>query len=107
VSARLEPIEEWVDVVSAARLVDRHPETIRRWIWSGRLTARRQGRRMLVARSHLGAVAGRDGSLLAWATRVSATRLRAETPSARQTAADLILSDRRRRSEVEQNDAGR
>ena len=40
-------------VREAADYAGRTAETIRRWIWSGRLTARRQGNRLLIARRDL------------------------------------------------------
>jgi len=45
-----------IDVRHAAVLVGRHPETIRRWVWSGRLAAQRRGRRLLVERSEVQSV---------------------------------------------------
>ncbi len=39
--------EDLLDVRRAAALAGRHPETVRRWVWSGRLAARRQGNRLL------------------------------------------------------------
>jgi hypothetical protein len=41
---------DMIDVRCAAALVRRHPETVRRWVWSGRLAAQRQGNRLLMAR---------------------------------------------------------
>ena len=38
---------DFVDVRQAAALIGRHPETIRRWVWSGRIAARRRGNRLL------------------------------------------------------------
>jgi excisionase family DNA binding protein len=40
-------------VDEAARRVRRHPETIRRWIWSGRLRSTRIGNRHLISESDL------------------------------------------------------
>jgi excisionase family DNA binding protein len=65
---------EMVDVRRAAQLVRRTPETVRRWIWSGRLPAVRRGNRLLVARQALddltssrATTAGPELSLRAWA----------------------------------------
>jgi len=40
-------------VVEAARRTGRHPETIRRWIWSGRIHAEKVGGRHLIPESEL------------------------------------------------------
>ncbi|MGH2707129.1 MAG: helix-turn-helix domain-containing protein [Actinomycetota bacterium] len=91
-----------LDVRAAARLVKRSPETIRRWIWSGRLPARRRGNRLLVSRDDLTALVRQRGndpalSLSEWA---AAARLALDQSAcrARGSAADLILEDRRHRS---------
>jgi len=49
-----------IDVRQAVVLVGRHPETIRRWIWSGRLAGQRRGRRLFVVTREVRAVAGQD-----------------------------------------------
>jgi excisionase family DNA binding protein len=86
-------------VRDAADEVGRTPETIRRWVWSGRLPASKRGNRLTVARDDLERVAGRASrpDLAAWLDQVEAQRaggVRAGTRS----AADLVLADRRRRS---------
>lgn len=40
-------------VTEAARRTGRHPETIRRWIWSGRLRAEKVAGRHLIAEAEL------------------------------------------------------
>ena len=50
-----------VDVKEASSIVGRTPETVRRWIWSGRLSAQRDGRRLLVSRDDLLRLVGVDG----------------------------------------------
>jgi len=40
-------------VAEAARRTGRHPETIRRWIWSGRIRAEKVGGRHLIPESEL------------------------------------------------------
>ncbi|HWP64049.1 MAG TPA: helix-turn-helix domain-containing protein [Candidatus Binatia bacterium] len=91
---------ELIDVRRAAALVGRHPETIRRWVWSGRLPAARSGRRLLVAASEvrrLGRSVGPLGSLAEWLDlRRSSERLLAASGSGRG-AADIVIEDRRRR----------
>jgi excisionase family DNA binding protein len=99
-NARLEQRDDLVDVLTAARLVDRNPETVRRWIRSGRLTVARQGRQFLVALADVEAVAGRSGragTLQAWAELATAARHGAGRSALHQTAADLVISDRRGR----------
>jgi predicted site-specific integrase-resolvase len=85
-----------LDVRSAAALVGRHPETVRRWVWTGRLPSRREGNRMIVMREDVQAVAGRRRSpnLAEWARRASAVRGAGSAAS----AADLVIEDRARRS---------
>ena len=77
----------------AAEYVGRTPETVRRWVWSGRVSAIRQGHRLLIPRSDLdSSVRERDEvrlSLRDWAATVP----RADTASA-ASAADLVLEDR-------------
>jgi hypothetical protein len=81
---------EMVDVREAAAIVHRSPETIRRWIWSGRVVARRQGNRLLIARRDLtgGAPLPQAPSLAEWERRLPSA---AATPG---SAADLVLADR-------------
>jgi len=92
---------EMLDVRETARLAGRTPETVRRWIWSGRLTARRHGSKLLVARQAVeDLVHDRPTSagmtLSAWARAVEEQRragaLGATSPTA--SAADLVLEDR-------------
>lgn len=90
-----------LDVREAARLARRTPETVRRWIWSGRLPARRHGNKLLVTRADLNDLLGpRHGddrmTLADWLTRQAAVRRsgvlgRSNTGA---SAADLILADR-------------
>ena len=96
-----ETADELIDVGRAASLVGRHPETVRRWVWSGRLSARRRGRRLLVARSEVQALAGQDAvasSLRDWADRVRAARGSMSAAGSGRTAADLVIEDRSQRS---------
>lgn len=103
--------EDLIDVRGAAALVGRHPETIRRWVWSGRLAARRQGRRLLMARADLEAVAASEGrtlaSLAAWADRARAAREAAGTKGPGASAAELVIEDRAQRSGQGDVSAGR
>ena len=88
---------EVLDVREAAAYVSRTPETVRRWIWSGRLPASRRGNRLLVRRSDLDALSGgsvKDAlSLAEWAA------LLPSSGSGRAgSALDLLLEDRERRA---------
>lgn len=96
---------EMLGVREAAALARRTPETIRRWIWSGKLSARRNGNRLFVAKDDIerlvvvASATDAPRSLRAWATEVAASRAGRSGVS----AADLILDDRRERN----GDAGR
>ena len=89
-----------LDVRRAAALAGRHPETVRRWVWSGRIGARREGGRLLVARGDVEALAGagRTLSLAAWAEQARNARKGAGADGSRATAADLVIEDRAGRS---------
>lgn len=93
--------EEVVDVRRAAVLVGRHPETVRRWVWSGRLAARRQGNRLLMSRAEVEAAATGVGAavgLAAWAERARAAREAAGAGGSGRSAAELVIEDRADRS---------
>jgi len=100
-----------LDVQRAAALVGRHPETVRRWVWSGRLAARRQGNRLLIARADVEALAEIGGRLLttlaAWADHARMARDAARAQGSGRSAADLVLADRAHRSPVGGPRAGR
>jgi excisionase family DNA binding protein len=95
--------EEMVDVRGAARLVGRHPETVRRWVWSGRLHARREGNRLLLRRADVEALAASQGTrpltLAQWGARARAVRASGRGKGLGGSAADLVLEDRRARSQ--------
>jgi len=97
-----------IDVRGAAALVRRHPETVRRWVWSGRLAARREGNRLLMARADVEAIAAREGrtltSLATWAVRARAAREATGARASGSSAAELVIEDRAQRS---QSRAGR
>ena len=101
---------ELLEVRRAAALVGRHPETVRRWVWSGRLAARRSGHRLLVARDDLEALARHEGfvpTLAEWADRVGALRGRPGRGGSGGSAADLVIEDRAGRSGEGAAHAGR
>jgi excisionase family DNA binding protein len=95
-------------VRDAAEEVGRTPETIRRWVWSGRLPASKRGNRLTVARDDLERVASRASrsDLMAWVDQVEAQKA-GEAPAETRSAADLVLADRRRRSSSDPRHAGR
>jgi excisionase family DNA binding protein len=90
-----------LDVVAAAAVAGRSTETVRRWVWSGRLRARKHGNKLLIARSDLDRLLGSSGiaaamSLADWVAAVESSGLKKGLRGA--TAADLILEERRLRS---------
>lgn len=86
-----------VDVREASRLAGRTPETVRRWVWSGRVDAVKQGNRLLLVRDQIptrdpatdGTGAGM--TLRAWAADMAAAPARGRRGG---TASDLVLADR-------------
>jgi len=102
---------DMVDVRCAAALVRRHPETVRRWVWSGRLAAQRQGNRLFMARADVEALAASDGrtltSLGEWADRARAAREAVEAGGSGSSAAQLVIEDRARRSPADEDPARR
>ncbi|MDQ3676735.1 MAG: helix-turn-helix domain-containing protein [Actinomycetota bacterium] len=102
---------DMIDVRDAAALVRRHPETVRRWVWSGRLAAQRQGNRLLMARADVEAIAAREGraltSLAAWVDRARAAREAAGARASGSSAAELVIDDRTQRSWPAEARAGR
>jgi excisionase family DNA binding protein len=81
---------EVLPVREAAAYAGRTAETVRRWVWSGRLPARRHGNRLLVARRDLDALlqapAAEALSLREWAAQLP--------QGSGRSAADLVLADR-------------
>jgi excisionase family DNA binding protein len=102
-----------LSIRQAAALVHRTPETVRRWVWSGRLPAQRDGRRLLVARADLvRLVAGpivEITDLAQWHLQaVDQARRSSRAPEAPASAMDLIVEDRQtRHGPVPAGDAGR
>lgn len=92
--------EQLIDVRRAAALIGRHPETIRRWIWAGRLIAVRRGRRLFVASSDVQRLAGpADLRLDLWSWRELRRRTALSgVPGSSRSAADLVIEDRRVRA---------
>jgi excisionase family DNA binding protein len=95
-------------VRGAAQRVGRAPETIRRWIWSGKLRARKRGNVYYVREGELDAVAAgsavrsdqpaRPGSTLSdWVREVEQWHSRSGF-SNRGSAVELLLEDRAERA---------
>ncbi|MHB1502296.1 MAG: helix-turn-helix domain-containing protein [Candidatus Dormibacteria bacterium] len=92
-------VDDRLNVREAALLVSRSPETIRRWVWSGALSVKRDGRRLLVSRQEVRALADEHGhssglTLPEWAEAARRAMVAAEV-SRPESAADLVLLDRR------------
>ena len=90
-----------VDVAAAAVIAGRSTETVRRWVWSGRLRAHKRGKKLLIARSDLERLLGSTGargkpSLAEWLAVLERSGLKSGAGA--RTAADLVLEDRRTRS---------
>lgn len=95
---------EMLDVREAAAQVRRTPETVRRWVWSGRLASRRSGNRLLVARADVErlsegmapSLSARAAGLQQW---VEEARRQVWTGGRTgASAADLVLHDREERA---------
>lgn len=91
---------EMLDVQEAAALVHRTPETVRRWVWSGRLPGVKKGQKLFVPRRDVLAATGAEQApprdrptLRAWAEAVAQSQGTGNRPTAR----DLVLDDRARR----------
>jgi excisionase family DNA binding protein len=95
-------------VRAAAQRVGRAPETIRRWIWSGKLRARKRGNVYYVREGELDAVAGgspassqvlpRSGPTLSdWVREVEQWHSGSDFPR-RGSAVELLLEDRAERA---------
>lgn len=102
--------DELIGVREAAKLAARHPETVRRWVWSGRLPARRRGNRLLVARRDVLELARPEGrevlSVAAWARRAEAALRQSAGVDETGSAADLVIEGRERRTEADARRAG-
>jgi excisionase family DNA binding protein len=93
---------EMIDVREAATLAQRSQETVRRWVWSGRVRARKEGNRLLIRRDDVRRLAGQDdkGSIAPSSTLAEwRDELSRDSRSGSGTAADLVIDDRRTRSE--------
>ena len=91
-----------VDVITAASVAGRSAETVRRWVWSGRLRAHKRGNKLLIDRSDLerflrSSGARRNLTLAEWLDALKKSGLKSGAGAT--SAADLVLADRRARSE--------
>ncbi len=91
-----------LDVIAAASVAGRSAETVRRWVWSGRLRAHKRGNKLMIDRSDLERLlessAGRKSLTLAqWLESLERSALKSGATA--QSAADLVLADRHARSE--------
>ena len=92
--------DQWVTVREAAAVLGRNAETVRRWVWSGKVRARKVGPRLMLARGDLdkaGHGPARSLTLSAWIAERDQERQLA-TARRGSSAADLVIEDRRRRS---------
>ena len=92
---------EEIDVLQAAALAGRSAETIRRWVWSGRLKAHKRGNKLLIGRAQLDEVMSSAGigetrTIEEWLAELQ--RSGVKRGASEQSAADLVLDDRRERS---------
>ncbi len=95
------PAGEQLDIAAAASVAGRWAETVRRWVWSGRLRAHKRGNKLLIARSDLDRLLSARGisrtmSLADWVAAIESSGLKEGRSGA--SAADLVLEERRRRS---------
>lgn len=91
---------EMVDVREAARLASRSPETIRRWVWAGKVHAVKYGTKLLIPRREVepadaADVAERASGMtfVEWADLVQARAVKRPGPS-EPSAQDLLLEER-------------
>lgn len=83
-----------LDVREAARYVGRTPETVRRWVWSGRVPSSRQGHRLLIARRDLDAAISGDASPGALSLRDWAAGTPRRGTRSAGSAGSLVAEDR-------------
>lgn len=93
--------ESELDVRQAAALVGRHPETVRRWIWSGKLASKRRGSRLMVEREALLQASGDASAKMTLEEWFDSLReMKRESGAVVEegsSAADLVIEDRRTR----------
>lgn len=88
-----------IGVREAAALVGRHPETVRRWVWSGRLKAIKSGNRLQMSPADVKAAAGAAAepriTLAEWAEEAARLRASYEQPhDGGASALEILLEER-------------
>ncbi|HVD00783.1 MAG TPA: helix-turn-helix domain-containing protein [Candidatus Dormibacteraeota bacterium] len=94
--------QDELTINDAAALVNRSPETVRRWVWVGRLKARKSGRNLLVARKDiegLAAAAPAQSRLTLQEWGELAQRVLNRPDTGGRSASDLVLEARRERED--------
>jgi len=95
-------VADELDVLAAASIAGRSAETVRRWVWSGRLRAHKRGNKLLIDRSDLerllkSSAARKSLTLAEWLESLERSALKSGAKA--RSAADLVLADRRARSD--------
>jgi len=95
-------VADEIDVLAAASIAGRSAETVRRWVWSGRLRAHKRGNKLLIDRSDLerllkSSAARKSLTLAEWLESLERSALKSGAKA--RSAADLVLADRRARSD--------
>jgi len=83
-----------VDVREAAELSRRTPETIRRWVWSGRLRSVKNGNKLYVPRADVTLVSEGTGDAPGLSLRAWAKLLPTGDGGTGVSARDLVIEDR-------------
>ena len=83
-----------VDVREAAELSRRTPETIRRWVWSGRVHSVKNGNKLFVRREDVAAASDVAADEPALSLREWAKTLPKNRDAIGASARDLVLEDR-------------
>jgi len=87
-----------IGVREAAALVGRHPETVRRWVWSGRLKAIKSGNRLQMSPADVKAAAGAEEpriTLAEWTEEAARLRASYELPhDGGASALEILLEER-------------
>lgn len=85
-------------VIEAAQRIGRHPETIRRWIWSGRVRSEKVGGRHMISEGELRRIPSADSAkpaLGVWVKRFHALNDECGlTPRVLPSGAELVRAER-------------
>jgi len=85
--------EQSLSVRDAARISKRSEETVRRWIWSGKLRARKLGNQYFIDPADVGALLGQDAGSLEYLREPAAVY----SPAPAKKEADMYRKDDARR----------